>query len=351
MPVAALAADFSLRESPSRRLNPSATTPKRCGIALALVVRFPLLPKGNDSMNRQSGRRRGFTLIELLVVIAIIAILIGLLLPAVQKVREAAGRLKCSNNLKQIGLACHNFHASFNRLPPGYTAVNAYPDTSPGWGWGTYILPYIEQENLYRQINFNMPVQTQTAIQNAVPVFFCPSDLCSEAPFAVVDAAFTPICQMGASSYAATVGSDASEVDDLKCDGVFYRNSRVRLVEIRDGTSNTVFIGDRAWADTQGTWAGIPTGAITRAGETNPWQSTTGPGHCLVLVHNNWINIKTDADGGLDDFSSKHTGGVNLLFGDGSVRFIHSITTDGPERYIFWAMGTRVGGEPIQSLD
>lgn len=302
-------------------------------------------------MSRRSGHHNAFTLIELLVVIAIIAILIGLLLPAVQKVREAAARLKCSNNLKQIGLACHNFHDTFKRLPPGYVATGAYPDTSPGWGWGTYILPYVEQDNLYRQINLNMPVETQAAIQTLIPLYHCPSDSPSESPFMVTDAAFNPICLAGASSYAATVGSDASEVDDFTGNGVFFRNSRIRMVEIRDGLSNTVFIGDRAWSDTQGTWAGIPTGAVTRPGDTNPWQFTTGPGQCLVLVHNNWINIRTDADGGLDDFSSKHTGGVNLLFGDGSVHFIRSITSDGPERYIFWAMGTRIGGEPIQSLD
>ena len=85
-------------------------------------------------------------------------------------------------------------------------------------------------------------------------------------------------------------------------------------------------------------------------GPRNPWQSTIGPGQCLVLVHNNWINIKTDADGGLDDFSGYHSGGVNLLFGDGSVRWLRAITVDGPERYNFWAMGTRDGGETITDL-
>jgi prepilin-type N-terminal cleavage/methylation domain-containing protein/prepilin-type processing-associated H-X9-DG protein len=299
--------------------------------------------------------RRGFTLIELLVVIAIIAILIGLLLPAVQKVRESAARIKCQNNLKQIGLACHNYHDVNQGLPPGYSATAPYSDgatdTFPGWGWGAFLLPYLEQDNLFKQINFTQGVASSSAIAVSVSVFRCPSDSPPASPIPIGDVFGNVLCQAAPSSYAATVGPDASDVADPTGLGVFYRNSKTRFLDITDGTSQTAMIGDRAWADTQGIWAGAPSGAVTRPGPLNPWQTTVAPAPCLVLVHNNWINIKTDADGGLDDFSSYHTGGINLLFADGSVHFLRSITADGPQRQAFWAMGTRAGGEVINGLD
>ena len=300
-------------------------------------------------------RGAGFTLIELLVVIAIMAILIGLLVPAVQKVRESAARLQCQNNLKQIGLAMHSYHDANKVLPPGYAANGSYVDgandTAPGWGWAAFILPFIEQDAAYRQIDWTRPLQSQPVAQTVIPLFLCPSDVVSPSPFAITDAGMGTLALAAPSSYAATVGQDASDVADPTGDGIFYRNSRTRLTDVTDGTSQTVMAGDRAWAQTQGIWAGAPTGGVVRAGQMNPWRNATAPAPCLVLAHNNWINILTDSDGGLDDFSSMHSYGVNLVFADGSVHFIHSITADGPERRAFWAMGTRAAGDSIQGLE
>jgi prepilin-type processing-associated H-X9-DG protein/prepilin-type N-terminal cleavage/methylation domain-containing protein len=299
--------------------------------------------------------RTAFTLIELLVVIAIIGTLIGLLVPAVQQVRAAAARAQCQNNFHQIGLACHGYHDAHKNLPPGYLATSPYQDgagdTAPGWGWAAFLLPQLEQDNLYRRLDLAGPVQGSPDIQTLVPVFLCPADNPPAGAFAVTDATGTTVALAAPSSYAASCGPDASDVADPTGLGVFYRNSHTRLTDITDGTSQTVMIGDRAWADGQGIWAGAPSGAVMRPGPRNPWPSATAPAPTLVLVHNNWINIKTDADGGLDDFSSYHPGGANLLFADGSVRFVRSITIDGPERRDFWAFGTRAGGEVIQGLN
>src|SRR5688572_22487810 len=127
-------------------------------------------------------RRKGFTLIELLVVIAIIAVLIALLVPAVQKVRAAAARTQCRNNLKQIGTAFHNYHATHNRFPPGFSARAASidgPGLGAGWGWAAHLLPYVEQEGLHRKIDFTKDITHAANAQariTSLPVFLCPSD-------------------------------------------------------------------------------------------------------------------------------------------------------------------------------
>src|SRR5262245_20886047 len=166
-------------------------------------------------MVRQPLPRRGFTLIELLVVIAIIAVLMSLLLPAVQQAREAARRTQCRNNLKQIGLALHNYHGALQVFPPGYVDRSGNPnltpdnDLGPGWGWATFLLPHLDQSNVYDQLNINQAIGTGANAQVslvAMPAFQCPSDGQQE-PFPVYDSSFsTPMATVAHSNYVANNG-------------------------------------------------------------------------------------------------------------------------------------------------
>jgi prepilin-type N-terminal cleavage/methylation domain-containing protein/prepilin-type processing-associated H-X9-DG protein len=266
--------------------------------------------------------RPAFTLIELLVVIAIIAILIGLLLPAVQKVREAAARAKCSNNLKQIGLALHNYHDVQGYLPPG----SANNTQGQRYGWGAYILPQIEQGALYTLVSppdpwvastVAMPGATtlfppttgQPLLQAKIPTYLCPSD----PKFTDLNANFN---NYGGSNYIASFG-------------VMDTNTKVKLTGITDGTSNTFAVGERD--------NGLGIGAIWpgRVGATGganlgipvwrPNQKYLGtlPGCCGNDKFNGQDACTRFA------YSSGHTGGVNFVMCDGSVRFVrNSIESD-----------------------
>jgi prepilin-type N-terminal cleavage/methylation domain-containing protein/prepilin-type processing-associated H-X9-DG protein len=301
----------------------------------------------------KSRRRSGFTLVELLVVVAIIGTLVAILLPAIQAAREAARLSQCASNLKQIGVACLNYHDTYRSLPPGYLATVPPSDvTTPGWGWASFILPMMEETWLHGMIDYTLPIEHphNSVVKTVVSGYLCPTDEVEPIAFPVTDDAGATLVVAAPSSYAATVGSDDSEVDAVTGNGIFFRNSGIRLSKITDGTSHTTMIGDRAFAQVKGIWAGAPNRAITRPGIENAWQTATAPSPALTLVHNNWINITTDSDGGLDDFSSRHVDGINVLMADGSVHFIHSIVLDGEERRNFWAMGTRAGNEIISSV-
>jgi prepilin-type N-terminal cleavage/methylation domain-containing protein/prepilin-type processing-associated H-X9-DG protein len=308
-------------------------------------------------------RRNAFTLIELLVVIAIIGTLVGLLLPAVQRVREAANRMSCQNNLKQIGLAFHNYHDTYRAFPPGYRASAPYndgaTDTAPGWSWAAFILAYIEQDNLYRQLDLYQPVQNSPAIKTVVPVYLCPSDLTPAAAFTVPDGFGKTIALAAPTSYAACVGGDETGTTGPTGLGIFYRNSKTRMSDITDGTSNTILIGERAWSNANGIWAGAVPGGVIMRGQNNPCQPVIPgawfPAATLVQAHAHLNNALFDPDGsaGMDDFGSRHPDGSNFLFADGSVHFLHSISGDNPDGsytadgLIFQALATRAYGEVL----
>ncbi len=310
-------------------------------------------------------RRAAFTLIELLVVIAIVAILIGMLLPAVQKVREAAARTKCQNNLKQIGLALHNHHSEYGHFPPGYGSApavlpppgDAGGDTGPGWGWAAHLLPYLEQDALYRQINFKLDITHSAHAdvrKHALPVFRCPSD--SPVPagetFAVAFATppATPVT-VAFSNYAAMYGTGEASEHPADGDGVFYRNSRVNVLQITDGTSQTLAVGERSASRVWGTWTGSVTGAETPPAPGSP-SSQGEEAPALILGHTgevlpgpDYSDVHTPNSPGahLDDFTSRHPQGVNMLMADGSVRLF----TDSINPATWVGLGTRAGGEVV----
>lgn len=304
-------------------------------------------------------QRRGMTLIELLVVIAILSMLVALLLPAVQQAREAARRTQCRNNLKQIGLALHNYHDTHRALPLGYCAGMAYVDgavdTAPGWSWATYILPQLDQGPLYNQFNWTVTPLAVAAIQKNVQVYLCPTDVVSGGTYAVPDKGGATVAQAAGFSYAGVCGSDAVSPEDKTGDGLLFRNSSVRMADITDGTSQTIAIGERSFCISHGIWAAAVNAGTITPGPQNPRAGSNehGPAATLVLVHSHLNNTREDDDAGLEHYSSLHTGGSHVLFADGSVHFIRDVPTDSKsggyssESKILQALGTRSGSEVV----
>jgi prepilin-type N-terminal cleavage/methylation domain-containing protein/prepilin-type processing-associated H-X9-DG protein len=319
-------------------------------------------------------KQRGFTLIELLVVIAIIAILIGLLIPAVQKVREAALRSQCQNNLKQIGLAMHNYHSSSNQLPPGGAADQPPFGTGPvggaGWGsaWTVYLLPYIEQGNFYNNWQFSGSSGWGNSVDGAnlngivIPMYRCPAtslpltqkDLTNSTTNPGGNGTAMVPTYMGISGadnglipgYTDsrindfTSGTGCCNGGDIAGNGILYANSTVKFSDITDGTSNTIMVSEQAdnltlTTGAKVTWNGSgPHGWAIGAGATGQPPNYSGGRTMQMTTIRYAINQKTGwtencgATGVCDNtgqnipLNSTHNGGVNALFGDGHVAFL-----------------------------
>jgi len=271
--------------------------------------------------------RRAFTLVELLVVIAIIGVLVALLLPAIQYARESARRTQCTNHLRNVGVALHNFHDVHQHLPAGWYADA--PDGEPGWGWGAYLLHYLEQNSLLdSQIDLEAHIdesENDAARRAVIPIYLCPSDANAK-DRVMLTGLHTPLFEVGRSNYVGVFGTEEIEVDPGNGDGTFFYNSWLRFADIRDGLSNTLLVGERSSRYGSSTWVGMVHGAA----------------EAMARVVGSCDHVPNDPHAHFEDFGSYHATGANFVLGDASVRIIGSEI----DLSVYHALATRAGGEP-----
>ena len=332
--------------------------------------------------------RRGFTLVELLVVIAIIGILIALLLPAVQAAREAARRISCTNNLKQIGIAMHNYHDTYKTLPPG--AIVKYDTSNPTSmadadvyvNAYASILPFIEQESLQNLYNFNVPFENQTSqvVSTTIAAYFCPSATGGnpvEEPALALDPGLTCGTTFGALTYLLNKGAHNGWCNNPSAlprtvRGVFDLGLNTSFRDVTDGLSNTLLVGEGAhgenWLLCSGQGCTTPSSGAT-GNETAFWawvlaQPPSTPSYPLVRtgmfgstldrMNKNPVTatmidesrLSNCTAGGADsatNFASNHPGGANFLFSDGSVQFLSETI----EMVTYRGLSTLAGGEVV----
>ncbi len=289
--------------------------------------------------------RSAFTLVELLVVIAIIGILVGLLLPAVQAAREAARRMSCANNQKQLGLAIHNYHAAYNRLPSGWIADE--PSDEPGWSWGAAILPYMEQQAIHEKINFSVAIKNashQAVREQAIQTFICPSDVglnlfmiaestgsASPFPTGSIDDSNPKLFLIAKANYVGVFGTTEIDDDPYDGDGTFYGNSKTRFRDFLDGMSSTIMLGERTTELGSSIWHGV----IPEAAEAE------------IRIIGSVDHTPNSPARHFDDFSSEHSGGANFTLADGSVRLI----TESIDLGVYQGLATRHNHEVIKADD
>jgi prepilin-type processing-associated H-X9-DG protein len=308
-----------------------------------------------DRFTRRIRNATGFALIELIVVIGIMAVLIALLLAAIQSAREAGRRVHCASNLKMIGLGLLNYESSHQMFPPGYiSGIDAQGhDTGPGWGWLALTLPYLdssETEFTYFRINFSLPVESpDNSSRRLDPYswFQCPSDTVRPTWPAVrrdpsSGAGGETICEVASSSYIAMYGLGEPGPDG---EGVFFRNSHITLRDITDGAQHTILLGERSHGLGGATWNGVVTNAFLDTGDPGRiarYARATSPG--MVLGHAGDGYGPGDPRSSVNAFSSLHSGGgVHFAFGDGHVAFLRSTMN----AKTYQALATRAGGEVV----